>query len=78
MDKINETRLLLGISFTELADLFGVSYTDMSDIIDGRRQPSEKILKSVLEMSCYLFYDGMISLEYKQREKPLGGIHSSW
>ena len=28
---------------------------------------SEKILKSVLEMSCYLFYDGMISLEYKQR-----------
>ena len=39
---------------------------------------SEKILKSVLEMSCYLFYDGMISLEYKQRERPLGGIHSSW
>ena len=54
MDKINETRLLLGISFTELADLFGVSYTDMSDIIDGRMQPSEKILKSC-SMACQIF-----------------------
>jgi hypothetical protein len=38
----------------------------------------KKRLKSLLEMSYNLFGDGMIPLEYKQRERPLGAVKSGW
>lgn len=35
---------------------------------------TDELLEILYNLSC----DGMISLEYKQKERPLGDINSSW
>lgn len=68
MDYINETRLLLGISLTQLADLFGVTYTEMSDIVDGTKQPSPKLLKSC-KLARQIFLNKNDTLRVKGGDK---------
>lgn len=45
MNFVNETRLLLGLSPSEFADLMGLSYLEMSDIFKDIKTPPDKLIR---------------------------------
>ncbi len=46
MNCVVEIKQMLGLTISQCSQLFGVSYSDMSDIMEGKKNPSDRLIQA--------------------------------